>query len=270
MKTLHKISLILTVAAIMVGCEQRIDPADRYIPVPNPEPVRYVLIEEYTGIHCKNCPNGHQRLTEIEAFYNTDDNYLKGAGVISVGIHIPVFGDPVDQGGFVTPEADLLAPGQNYAPAARINRRSDVLELDRWQTTIASEILRKASVKFESLNATLSNDGKLSVVGSVSAEDNIDGTRLQVWVIEDDIDYWQLQPDGNYEEHYSHHAVYRCSLTGFEGESITINRNSSTEFELLNQIIPSVCNPENLRVVAFIETDDAGVLNAFETHVINQ
>lgn len=269
MKTFHKLTLLVAAAFALTGCEQQIDPADRYIPVPNPEPFRYVLIEEYTGIDCKNCPDGHQRLAEIEEFYNTEANALNGAGVIAVGIHIPAFGDPIEIGGFVTPEATVLAPGQNSAPAARINRRSDVLELDRWQSTVAGEIIRKPPVKFETLTAEFSN-GTLSVTGSVTTEDQLNDTRLLVWVVEDDIIDWQLQADGKYNKEYNHHAVYRCSLTDLDGEPIVINRNSSSEFKLLNKEIPSVCNPENLRVVAFIETDEAGVLNAFQTDVTNK
>lgn len=260
---------LLIAATVLPGCEQRIDPADRFLPVEDSaEPVRYVLIEEYTGIECKNCPKGHERLAEIEKFYNTAANSLNGAGVISVGIHIPVFGDPISIGGFVTPEAAQLAPGQTSAPAARINRRSEVLDLDRWQTAVASEIVRKPSVKFENLKAEFRN-GLLSVTGSAFADVLINDARLQVWVIEDDIVDWQLQSDGEYDPNYNHHAVYRCSLTGLEGQNIELNRLSTSDFEFNDQSIPSVCNPDNLRAVVFIETAEAGVLNAGQANVIN-
>lgn len=267
--TIYALPVLLGFAICTTSCEQQIDPDNRFLPVEDSEePARYVLIEEYTGIDCKNCPDGHQRLAEIEAFYNTAANVENGAGVISVGIHIPVFGDPIEIGGFVTPEASALAPGQNTAPAARINRRSDVLDIDRWQTAVATEIVRKPAVKFQSLKAEI-KDGKLSVSGTAESDVHISDARLQVWVVEDDIIDYQLQSDGTYDAEYNHHAVYRCSLTGLEGQAINLNRLSSTDFELTDQTIPSVCNTDNLRVVAFVETTEAGVLNVSQTNVIN-
>lgn len=260
-KTLSALALPV-LAFGLAGCEDTIDLNDRYKPVPDSgEPARTVLIEEYTGIDCKNCPNGHARLAEIEEFYNTPSNLKKGVGVISVGIHIPVFGDPVDQGGFVTPEASNLAPGQTTAPAARVNRRTDVLEIDRWQTAVNSEITRRASVTFPELSATVS-DGKLSVSGIVMAEAAINDARLQLWIVEDHIIDWQLMPDGKYNDSYEHHAVYRASITGLSGRDIELNRNIATPFEISAYPLHSNWNAANLRVVAFVESDEAGVLNA--------
>lgn len=266
----YSLLTLLGVAACcgITSCEDKIDLDNRYIPVDNPAPARSVLVEEYTGVDCKNCPNGHARLNQIEQYYNTEANLAEGIGVIAVGIHIPVFGDPVAQGGFVTPEAADLAPGQSTAPAARINRRTEPIELDRWQTAIASEISRKPGVTFGSIKAEITASG-LKVSGEAVADEEISGGRLNVWVVEDDITDWQLMPDGEYNSEYVHHAVYRASLTGLRGEEIALTRNVASQFETQALPVASAWNAANLRVVVFIDTDSEGVLNAAQVKVQN-
>lgn len=250
--------------SVLTSCVETIDPADRWKPVPDAgAPARCVLIEEYTGIDCKNCPNGHARIAEIEDFYNTQANTENGIGVITVGIHIPNFGDRIENGGFITPEAAELCNNQTTAPAARINRRNGVLELDRWQSAISAEIIRTPLVKFSSLTATI-NNGKLSVNGTAQANAVINDAKIQIWFVEDHIIDWQLMPNGEYNDAYEHHAVYRGSLTGLEGNDIELTPAKTSEFNFSDFEIPSVCNQQNIRVIAFIETSEAGVLNAWQ------
>lgn len=240
----------------LTACQDTIEPADRYLPAETGEPCRTVLIEEYTGVDCKNCPTGHAILHDIESYYNTPENASNGAGVIAVGIHIPAFGDAVAAGGFVTPEADQLAPNQYQAPAAKIDRATEVLGTDKWLTAVAAEIVKAPKVTFEDVSASLA-DGKLTVSGTVMPHATLSDPKLNVWVVEDDIIDWQLQPDGEYEEHYTHHAVYRGTLTAIGGDALADN-----DFTVSGEI-PANWKVENIRIVIFVT--DNHVLNATQT-----
>ena len=62
-----------------VAC-QEVDPNDRLIYVKPAEAGRAVLIEDFTGQNCKNCPNGTTIINDIIKTHGEDK-------VIAVGIH---------------------------------------------------------------------------------------------------------------------------------------------------------------------------------------
>lgn len=264
MKLLNYTLPLLLLGAALTGCEERID--DRYKKIETTEPVRTVLIEEYTGVRCNNCPTAHEQLKSIEKIYNTPENLADGIGVIAVGIHIPAFGDPVDQGGFVTPEVSSLAPGQNTAPAARFNRRTDALNQDQWLGAVAVEIVRPPMVTFNPASADLSAGG-VTVSGSALSNVGVSDAKLHAWIVEDNIVDLQILPNGSEEDNYNHHAVYRASITGLDGVDIELTRNVEEQFTLSTYPLHPNWNAENLRVVIFITTDYGGVLNATQTNV---
>ncbi len=264
---IKKLALISFLAVALAGCEEKIDLDERYKPMPETgAPVRTVLIEEYTGVFCPNCPTGHDVLEQIEGYYNTPANLEAGVGVIAVGIHIPAFGDPVAEGGYVAPEAASLSKNQNSAPAARINRRTDALGTDRWFAEVNSQIVRRSSVSLSGVEAELSGN-TLAVSGSVMSDVTIGNAALNVWVVEDGIVDWQAQPDGSYKENYVHHAVYRASLTGLRGRALELDRNEATPFTVTGFPVSDGWNTANLRVVVFIDTPEGGVLNAAQAPV---
>lgn len=259
-----KYSLILLAAAALTGCEERID--DRFKEEPSSgEAVRTVLIEEYTGVDCSNCPAGHERLRTIETRYNTAQNLENGVGVISVGIHIPAFGDLVQDGGLVAGEAETLSQNQSSAPAARINRSTEVLTPDKWLATVDREISRTTVVKFSPVVAEVSGNS-IVVNGSAIARVGIDNALIHAWVVEDDIVTWQKQENGDYEEHYSHHGVYRAHMSALGGNTFPMVRNMDTPFSFTYPL-NDVWNPDNLRVVVFIEIPGKGIENATQANV---
>lgn len=265
---IKKFALLSFLTLALTACEDKIEPDERYKPLPETgAPMRTVLIEEYTGVYCPNCPTGHDVLKQIEGYYNTPANLDKGVGVIAVGIHIPAFGDPTAEGGYVTPEAASLSKNQNSAPAARINRRTEALGTDRWFAEVNSQIVRRSSVAIADVEAEFSGN-TLSVSGSVWSDVIVDDAVINVWVVEDDIVDWQAQPDGSYKSDYVHHAVYRASLTGLRGRALGLNRNEATPFTVTGFPVSDGWNTSNLRVVVFVETPEGGVLNAAQAPVL--
>lgn len=251
----------------LAACTERID--HRFEPVEDPgAPIRTVLIEEYTGIDCSNCPDGHAELRSIESRFNTPENLQHGIGVISVGIHIPAFGDPVAQGGMVTPEASDLSNKQAAAPFARVNRQTEPIPPAKWLAAVNSQIIRTPRVSFNPCLASAS-EASIEVAGSLISPTGINDAKIHAWIVEDDIIDWQLLTDGKtYDPEYSHHAVYRAFMTkSLNGEEISIPRNTETPFSFKYPVNP-IWNLNNLRVVIFIEgPGNDGVLNATQTPV---
>lgn len=268
--TLLHLSAIAGLAMLLTSCNEVKDD-ERWLPAPV-NPVRTVLVEEYTGQRCTNCPSGHRRLKEFEELYNTPENLQNGIGVISVGIHIPGWGSTIDNGGLITPEAEALSGGQSSAPYARINRNTDPLALDNWASAINNEISRRPPIQITPLLLEYDDTAdKLSVVsGSIRSDEIITGAKLHVWLVQDNFIAAQMD-NGTVIRDYDHHAIYRASFTGISGRDIEIPDHEDIEiadFGLSHPVDVRWTNNQNnrtFRAIAFVELPGQGVLNAAQS-----
>lgn len=262
-----KILTVSLAAFMLVGCEESIPADRRYTPADVHEAKRAVLVEEYTGVKCINCPQGHKALEDIEGVFNTPGNLEMGAGVIVVGIHIPNWGQEAAKGGLIAPEAASLTPDGITPPQARINRTSGVINRDQWAKYIIDEIYVEPDITFSpSLLAEL-KDNSLKVSGRVESTANFPDATLHVWLVEDNIIKTQSLPDGSRDKGYVHKNVFRGCVNGVNGKQFALQRNSARDFSYTYPLNPD-WKVENLRVVAFIETEADGVLNATQNGLI--
>lgn len=264
------LSLIAAATLTFSACEDTIPAGDaRYSPTTPPPPQRTVLIEEYTGTSCINCPNGHAVIEAIENYYNTPENLLVGAGVLVVGIHIPNWGAAVEDGGLIAPEASAIAPDGITPPQARINRSSGFLNRDQWTSTTAIYANVTPSLTYpDGVSATESHDN-IIVKFSVSPSSNISDARLHVWLVEDSIKKRQRLPDGSVDREYIHNNVFRAAVTAVSGQAVSFVRNTDRTFEFNYPVNPA-WNVDNMRAIVFIETATTGVINAAHGPVIRQ
>ena len=77
--------ILLSVGLIMTACND-IAENDRYIEVEATKAERTVLLEDFTGQNCVNCPAAHRTIEALEEQY--------GAHLIAVSIHAGHFGIP--------------------------------------------------------------------------------------------------------------------------------------------------------------------------------
>ncbi len=261
MKILSLLPAAAAAIMMLASCEST-PVEERFVAVDSNDfvPQRTVLIEEFTGQTCVNCPSAHELLNGLDARFNNPDH----VGFIVVGIHYSDFGMDAPRG-FVVPECNEYAVGVANAPSARINRRTDIIGTDLWTGSLLSEMIRKSSVKFTGMTASLkASDSKISIEGTVYASETYKNARLQLWLVEDDIVAPQLTKDGPIAD-YVHHAVFRATLNGVKGQAIDIKEKTETSFKLNDYPLPTYVNPRNLRVVAFVYTDTDGVLNATQS-----
>ncbi len=269
-KKLTKLFALLAGTLMLAGCEESIPADKRYTPIPNSKPVRSVLIEEYTGENCLNCPNGHVAIEAIEELYNTPENLEQGVGVVVVGIHIPNWGRTVEKGGFITPEAESLTPEGVNPPQAMVNRTSGLLDRNGWAKSVKDIIATPTRVTFvNSLLAEKQGDS-MTISGTVHSVENFADARLHVWVVEDNIVSRQRQPDGSIVGDYVHMNVFRGCVNSVKGSEFALKRNADRSFSFTYPI-DSNWKPANLRVVAFVETPSFGVMNVTQNNLqINQ
>lgn len=261
MKT-SKIILSLALSATTLGftaCDE-VDEADRFKELGKIESKRNVLIEDFTGQMCTNCPDGHRLISTLQEQY--------GENIIAVGIHAGSFGIAENSMpgviGLMRPEGDEYAKkfGVESYPSGIINRNTTTLKYTEWAASVRSEMERESYLNIL-LSAKVDN-GKIVIYSELQPAKDIKG-KLQVWITESNIVTLQVD-NGKYLMDYVHNHVYRASVNGTWGEDVSLKanvfNNSTHEIEVRDG-----WNVDNLSVVAFVYNDNDGVCQAVECKV---
>ncbi len=235
---------------------------------------RIILIEEFTGHTCTNCPDGAREVQRIDSIYKPQ--------IIPVGIHAGYFAKPHNPPDtayltdFRTTEGEIYNGSAGFDvwgnPSAMISRivfnGNKVLPKGDWENAAISikNDLPKASVEItnwynDSLRC-LKSRTKIKWLNSTSGN-----YKLQVYLIEDHIKDWQL--DGAYNNpNYDHRHVLRKSLNGTWGSDISIsNANDTASFDFYLNINPK-WKSDDCEIISFIYNSSTyEVIQASEAEV---
>lgn len=249
------------IAMAVTACDP-VDENERYSEATEINKDHKVLVEEFTGQFCPNCPLGHEALDGIKKMYG------ENAVIVSIHAGDMAFEDP--DYGLKTPDGDKYASAwdiQNY-PSAVVNRTSSIMDdRSQWQGAVfnAARTAPTAKISLET-DVEYDEDGKPVKINIKSDLASTSGTivgKLQLWITEDNIE--TLQQDGeDYIADYVHNHVYRASVNGIGGEDIQFGTDSKTVEHSI--AVASNWNAENLNVVAFVYNGD-GVLQTEEVKV---
>ena len=261
MKKMRYMSLLAAMAILVTACEE-LSPDERLTFVEPPEAMRGVLIEDYTGQYCVNCPRATDEIERLVEEYGD-------SVVIAVAIHSGPFsklkGEPSP---LYTEVGDQYFATWNLSsqPVGLIDRlfNSYPFNFPDWGGATNYELGFKAPV---SLMATANCDVEtrrttiqVQTVGLDSAR--VSG-KLQVWLIEDSIDSFQFMPDGSMREHYNHMHVFRASVNDPWGDAVSVNRGEVVvnDYSIMMDAswVPCHCS-----IVTFLY-DDSGVRQASKT-----
>lgn len=255
-------SLLLSVLAIAgTGCD-KIDEADRLIEV-DPDSFEFtnkvVLLEEFTGHMCINCPTGAEIVKGLE-------EWAQGH-VIPVSIHCGSYAmvSPVFPEDFTTEAGNAYFEtfDPDAFPSCMMDRQMDGESVvinsnyDTWQSGLISCVAQTSPVEIE-LDVTR-NGSEMQIGVNVIATYDVDyDTSLQLWLVEDGITGAQLSPAG-IDNSYVHNHVLRDAINGTWGEQIGSISSGSAVERNYSYTIPAQCVPENCKVVAFLyETSSRG------------
>lgn len=265
------LSALAAAAAIFAaGCSD-ISENDRYILTEGIEPQRAVLIEDFTGQNCLNCPNAHETIEKLAEQY--------GDAVIPVSIHAGALAYAVDDF-FNTviygtclkqPEGDTYNDEWGIVawPQGVINRTGGARNHDDWAGAVRTEMTKAAPVDITVSASCPAGASDVAISVSLAPLENIDG-KLQLWILEDGITAVQRMPDGKNNTEYVHNHVYRASVNGVGGERIVLAEGIHTDLDYSIELRDNQYEswvPENLSVVAFVYTADDGVLQAAKARV---
>ena len=213
-----------------------------------------VVLEEFTGITCGYCPDGH-------AIANNIANNNPG-NVFLINIHQGGYANPGNSGfDFRTPFGNALAAqvGANFYPSGTINRNSNALGRGSW-TGAANTVLGQSSDVNVGVEADIdvqTNTITVHVEAFYTADSPESNNKLNVALLQNNTIGPQTDyANGNTTE-YNHMHRLVWLITGQWGEIITTTTAGTFIDETYTYEIPNDYNGvpvkiQDLEVVAFI------------------
>lgn len=259
---------VATAAMAMAAAScSNIDEGDRLIYVKPAEVGRAILIEDFTGQRCVNCPTGTEIINGIVETYGEDN-------VIAVGIH----SGPLGFAGNSKTPGLMTDTGNEYytrwdkenkmgQPWVVFNRKtSPDSHYNNWAAMVGTIISEKANLSVKIDNAYDAATRTLTTtVGAFGTNGTVNG-KLQVWIVEDGVKALQMMPDGKPNKEYMHNHVFRAAVNGTWGEDVTVKEGETTTKQY-SYVLPETWNADNIAVVAFVY-NDGGVENVAKKHLV--
>lgn len=240
---------------LMVGCDE-VSVNDRLIYVEPPQVSRAVLIEDYTGQYCVNCPRATEEIERLIEQYGDSI-------VIAVAIHSGPFGKSKGEPSpLYTDVGDMYFNtwGMSAQPIGLIDRLfgSTPFSYTDWAGGVNYEVAIEPPVGFlTDIDYDEETRDVAIEVQTIGLDSALVSGKLQVWLVEDSIDSFQLMPDGSREEHYNHMHVFRASVNDPWGDALSVSHGQVALKNYELKLDPAWV-PEHCSVVTFLY-DDSGV-----------
>lgn len=219
-----------------------------------------IVIEEFTGVQCLNCPTGHAILEDLKT--------QNPGRVIGVSLHSNFQDDsyPSTKQVLTSEEAQqienyLVFPG--YKPNGGVNRKySDAatptslcVDYFNWQGYVNTELTATAPVNiilqktYDVLSRELTIDVELHYTQNLTEKN-----KLSIFLLEDSIVTSQLKPNNSVDSNYVHENIFRTAVTEVLGDRIT---NTPTAGMVVKRIyktkaLNALWKPEHLKVAVFV------------------
>lgn len=236
------------------------------------EAKKNVLIEDFTGQRCVNCPYAAETVQTLQDTYG-------GERVIAVAIH----GGSLSVSEATSAIGLANEQGIEYNthwgveswPKGMVDRsESGLLDYENWQAEVVKRFALepKADVTIDELSYDAATK-QLTVTASVSSTDGAQG-KLQVWLTESNIVRLQTTPSG-YDYNYVHNHVFRASVNDPYGEAITLSAGQ-TEQRTYTYTLQTEASgkaegwkPENMAAVVFFYNDQDGVMQVVDKALLS-
>lgn len=257
-----------------VEIQQDIDTTWNPVFMPRANPIKKILLEDFTGHQCGNCPRAHE---EVQ---NLSNQYPEKLIVLSE--HVGYFAEVHSSGKYtydfrttvgneIDNEFGASAAG---LPKGMINRisynNSKIHDKNLWNTLVSQELQKPVLADIQILYKWNSKKTKLDV--AVQAKNiqlnTSENYKLFVYLVEDSIINWQKDYSKNPSDipDYVHRHVLRASFNGTWGENVVWSNQLFEKKYALN--IPDGYQKDKLSVVAAIyETNSKEIIQVEEEKI---
>jgi hypothetical protein len=261
MKAIIKAGLLIFSVLIMQACD-KVSP-----PYKNTGPVvtgtRKVLVEDYTGHKCGNCPRASKAIYDLKPIY--------GDNLIIMAIHAGSFADVFPAGApyytydFKTPEGIELDTdfGISLAgnPNGMVNRRqvngSYIIGATKWASEVGNVLTDPTPVplKIDITNNYNASNRELQTEIASEFFTTLSGSyKMCVFLVEDSIINWQKDYDvtPNDVEFYTHREVLRGSMNGTYGAAVAETAEGNISTLNYTYTLPLEWNETHVSVIAYL------------------
>ncbi len=246
-------------------------PAPVFTPLASP--TQRVLLEDFTGHDCGNCPAAH--LVAKEILENHEEE------VALVAVHAGSLAEPFGQfpADWRTPEGEyylLTQIGTDLLPTGRVNRRNGASQdesFETWATLTESELTETPVVDMQVQTTYVPENQHLNVhVNSQWFNAASGNFKLVMLITQDSIIAPQLNYDADPEfiPDYVHMHMLRGTVTGATGLNAATNPTSGLSVNNSYTIDwNSAWDAAHCEIIAFITNGDNGeVLNVVKKKII--
>lgn len=257
------ISFVLLIAGF-ISCDKV---TDIYETPPKPvDSRRKILIEDFTGHKCGNCPRAARLI------YDSLQNIYPGQ-IISYGVHAGFYAKPLPLPGVGCDTVDYRCDAGNKwdtlfqvtaqgNPTGMVNRtdysasNDQVKYASEWPTSVATLLQREAEAIIDIENTYNNSTRSFSTTVKTEFLKSLSGTyKLVVVVTEDNIVSCQKDDDATpiLVQDYVHRHVLRGAINGYEGESIVLNpEEGDSESKTYSLVLNQNWVDMNCSVIAFV------------------
>ncbi|MCT4663859.1 MAG: Omp28-related outer membrane protein [Flavobacteriales bacterium] len=237
-----------------------------------------VVLEEYTGIYCGYCPDGHKIANQVKQANPND--------VVLINVHTGSFANPNGSDpDFRTPFGSALAgqTGLTGYPAGTVNRHvfsgsNTALSRSAWQAS-ATTILGQDSYVNMAIEGSVNVQTRVLTVNvkAYYTGNGANNNKINVALLQSKVEGpqsgsagnpSQVLPNGNYE----HNHMLRHLITGQWGEAIDTTTQGTTVTKTYTYTIPADLNGVayeigNLEVAAFITEGQQEIITGVDADV---
>lgn len=264
--------IIMLFAAGIAGCDQINPPYTEDGTITVDTTKQKILLEDFTGFRCNNCPEAHDVAAELQKQY-------KGQLII-MDIHAGTLATPlgpnsiykynfiVKEGLDIDNQFGVTAIGTPYGLVNRTKVNNKLIQdPDSWESAIAVEAQKTSNFTISATPAFNADTKKIDLNLKINTNQDLDPLySVAIYITEDSIINYQkdLREDPEDVPDYVHMHVLRGSMTGTWGEPIssaTLVKNVPTELNY-SYTIPSNKDwkPEHVHLVIVVfNTEDLDV-----------
>lgn len=225
-------------------------------PIATPE-AKNVVIEEFTGVRCPNCPQGHQIIASIKAAH--PDN------VVSMSLHPSnSLGYPYtfSTENFITAEAQNLYEYLGLLglePCAAIDRHlfsgesNVLLDKSKWTGYVNQQLATTTPVNIVLNKSYDTATRELTVIAEVHYTQTItNDNKLTIALVESGMVSAQLN-GSVIDTFYTHNDIQRAFITDTKGDAITSTTEAGRVVRrVYKKTLDALWKPENMKIIAYV------------------
>lgn len=256
MKKISLILLLAVAALFVVSCDKVDEPLQPIDPVypdypDDPTGVKTVLIKDFTGVRCVNCPGAAETVHQLQHLYGEDKVFIMSVHAGYLATSVGIFPD------FTTEEGNKWYGSSDSNPLFNVNHvdlASESLNVNQIDQPLGEALNEKQEFDVKVTNNYDEASRKLTTKTDITAIDNVDGDfYLTTCLIEDSIIGPQITPSG-LDTSYVHRNVFRKTLNDAYGvmfQEGSVYENDKYDFEYEIQLDPEY-NADHCYILSYV------------------